>query len=397
MVLRLAFGPRGKALEQGGARRVALHGGLRQRRSADDSRQCGTDHWNLQLQATQGRSPRFKCRYDEPRTQLSDLPTDFAYLQYFSQSHAMTNLDWSDLKHALAVADAGSLAGAARQLGVNHTTVLRRLDALEASLGSRLFDRKRSGYEPTEAGRAMLAHARHMADRVDEIERQVLGQDRELTGRLRVTTAFVIMEHLLPAPLADFARAYPGIEVEVTENAFLVDLSRQRPEVVGQSLAQREADVALRLSDQVAEHLVGRNLGLTQCRVYALRDAPELPQSVQPLKDLVRDAPWVAFEKDQQNRIYDRWMRVQMEGANVRVRVDIFNATAAMLRTGIGVGLLPTFMEAKHPELVPVSDPIPELAAPIWILSHPDLRRTARVRAFMQHVGDALARQLGAA
>lgn len=308
----------------------------------------------------------------------------------------MPDLDWSDLKHALAVAEAGSLAGAARRLGVNHTTVLRRLDALEATLGTRLFDRQRSGYAPTEAGLAVLAHARHMADRVNEIERQVVGRDRELTGLLRVTTAFVIMEHLLPAPLADFARAYPGIEVEVTENAFLVDLSRQRPEVVGQSLAHREADVALRLSGQVAEHLVGRNLGMTQCRVYARRGAPGLPQSVQPLRDLVRDAPWVAFEKDQQGRIYDRWMRSQMEQARVRIRVDIFNATAAMLRTGIGVGLLPTFMEAGNPELVPVSDPIPELAAPIWMLTHPDLRLTARVRAFMQHVGDALAEQLRA-
>lgn len=308
----------------------------------------------------------------------------------------MSDLDWSDLKHALAVAEAGSLAGAARRLGVNHTTVLRRLDALEATLGTRIFDRKRSGYEPTEAGHAVLAHARRMADRVNEIERQILGRDRELTGLLRVTTAFVIMEHLLPAPLADFARAYPGIEVEVTENAFLVDLSRQRPEVVGQSLAHREADVALRLSGQVADHLVGRNLGMTQCRVYARRGATGLPQSVQPLQELVRDAPWVAFEKDQQGRIYDSWMRSQMEQSRVRVRVDIFNATAAMLRTGIGVGLLPTFMEAGNPDLVPVSDPIPELAAPIWILTHPDLRQTARVRAFMQHVGDALSEQLRA-
>ena len=308
----------------------------------------------------------------------------------------MPDLDWSDLKHALAVAEAGSLAGASRQLGVNHTTVLRRLDALEATLGTRLFDRKRSGYEPTDAGQAVLAHARHMADRVDEIERQVLGRDRELTGVLRVATAFVIMEHLLPAPLADFARAYPGIEVEVTENAFLVDLSRQRPEVVGQSLAHREADVALRLSGHVAEHLVGRNLGMTQCRIYARRGAPGLPQNVQPLQALVRDAPWVAFEKDQQDRIYDRWMRSRMEQANVKVRVDIFNATAAMLRTGIGIGLLPTFMEAAHPELVAVSEPIPELAAPIWMLTHPDLRQTARVRAFMEHVGDALAEHLRA-
>ncbi|MFT7402941.1 MAG: DNA-binding transcriptional LysR family regulator, partial [Hydrogenophaga sp.] len=146
----------------------------------------------------------------------------------------MNELDWSDLRHALAVAEAGSLTGAARQLGVNHTTVLRRLDALEAQLGARLFDRQRSGYTPTAAGLALVAHARHMADRAVEIERQVMGLDRELTGLLRVTTAFVIMEHLLPAPLAAFAREHPGIEVEVIENAFLVDLSRQRAEVPGQ-------------------------------------------------------------------------------------------------------------------------------------------------------------------
>jgi len=306
----------------------------------------------------------------------------------------MNELDWSDLRHALAVAEAGSLAGAARQLGVNHTTVLRRLDALETQLGARLFDRQRSGYSPTAAGLALVAHARHMADRAIEIERQVMGLDRELTGLLRVTTAFVIMEHLLPAPLAAFAREYPGIEVEVIENAFLVDLSRQRAEVPGQAFAQREADVALRLSTQVADHLVGRNLGMTQCRVYALRGAPQLPQTVQSLQDLVNNAPWVAFEQGQQDRIYDRWMRKRIEGARVRVRVDIFNATAAMLRTGIGVGVLPTFMQASNPELIPVSDPIPELAAPVWMLTHPDLRQTARVSAFMRHVGDAMTERL---
>jgi len=80
--------------------------------------------------------------------------------------------------------------------------------------------------------------------------------------------------------------------------------------------------------------------------------------------------------------------------SNVRVRVDIFNAKAAMLRTGIGIGVLPTFMEDRHPELIPVSEPIAELAQPVWMLTHPDLRRTARVRAFMQFVGDALAQRL---
>ena len=305
----------------------------------------------------------------------------------------MQELDWSDLRYALAVGASGSLAAAARQMGVNHTTVLRRLDALEARLGARLFERTRTGYQPTEAGAVVLEQARRMADQADEIERTVLGRDRQLTGLLRVTTAFVVMEHLLPQPLARFAAAYPGIEVEVVENAILVDLSRRRADE-SPAWSRREADVAVRLSAQVAEHLVGRPLGPTQCRVYALRGAPQLPQTVQPLAALIRDAPWIAFERDTQSRVYDQWMRRQLAQAKVRLRVDIFNALAAMLRTGLGVGILPTFMEAKHPDLIAVSDPIPELAVPVWMLTHPDLRQTARVRAFMQDVGDSVAEQI---
>ena len=307
----------------------------------------------------------------------------------------MAELDWSDLRYALAVGSTGGLAPAARQLGVNHTTVLRRLDALEARLGARLFERSRGGYLPTEAGALVLEQARRMADQAEEIERQVAGRDRELTGLLRVTTAFVVMEHLLPTPLADFARAYPGIEVEVVENAFLLDLSRRHADESA-SWARREADVALRLSPQVADHLVGRPLGPTQCRVYARRGAPGLPQTVQPLATLVRDAPWVAFERDSQARVYDHWMRKHLAHAQVRLRVDIFNAVAAMLHTGIAVGILPTFMAANHPDLVPVSETIPELSVPVWMLTHPDLRPTARVRVFMQHVGDAVAARLAA-
>jgi len=304
----------------------------------------------------------------------------------------MSQLDWSDLRHALAVGQLGSVAAAARRLGVNATTVQRRLDALEAALGARLFDRSRTGWRPTEAGAAVLDQARRMADQADEIERRVLGRDRELTGVLRLSTAFVVMEHLLPQPLADFSRAYPGIEVEVVENAVLMDLARREGGAPG--LAALQADVALRLSNNVAEHLVGRQLGMTHCRAYALRGAPGLPQQVLPMAELLRDAPWVAFERDGVHRVYDQWMREHLATAQVRVRVDIFNAVAAMLRTGIGVGVLPTFMEDKHPELVPVSELIPELSVPVWMLTHPDLRETARVRAFMRFVGDALAKRL---
>jgi len=304
----------------------------------------------------------------------------------------MSQLDWSDLRHALAVGELGSVAAAARRLGVNATTVQRRLDALEVGLGARLFERSRTGWRPTEAGLTVLEQARHMADQADEIERRVLGRDRELTGALRLSTAFVVMEHLLPQPLADFAAAYPGIEVEVIENAVLIDLARREPHAPG--LAQLQADVALRLSSNVADHLVGRQLGLTHCKVYALRGAGGLPQTVTPLAQLLQDAPWVAFERDGVHRVYDRWMRQHLVPGQVRVRVDIFNAVGAMLRTGVGVGILPTFMEARLPELVAVSDVIPDLSVPVWMLTHPDLRETARVRAFMRFVGDALAQRL---
>jgi DNA-binding transcriptional LysR family regulator len=297
----------------------------------------------------------------------------------------MTNsIDWDDLRVALAVADAGSLAGAARALNVNHTTALRRLDALEARLDTRLFDRQRGGYLPTEAGELLAQEARAIAPRVADIERRLLGRDLRLTGHVRVTTAFVTMAYLLPSALADFARSQPGIEVEVAESGTLLDLSR------------RQADVAIRISKVVPEHWVGRELGQVRYRVYARRGADGLPQAETPLARLLAEAPWVAFEREASNS-FGRWMRDHIPPQQVRLRVDIFNSMVAMLRTGLGVGVLPVFAADAEPELVPVSGFIDALDMPLWILVHPDLRRTGRIRAFMQQVGDALEARLGLA
>jgi DNA-binding transcriptional LysR family regulator len=133
---------------------------------------------------------------------------------------------------------------------------------------------------------------------------------------------------------------------------------------------------------------------MTHCKVYAQRGAAHLPQTVTPLTTLLQEAPWVAFERDAHSRVYDRWMRQQLSQADVKLRVDIFNAMVAMIRTGVGIGVLPTFMAPSHPDIVAVSETIGELSVPVWMLTHPDLRETARVRAFMSHVGDAVAERL---
>lgn len=293
-----------------------------------------------------------------------------------------SRIDWDDLRHVWALAEGRSLSQAAALLGVRHTTVLRRVAALEQRLGARLFDRSRHGYTPTEAGELMAEQARRMQPAVLELERRILGRDLQLTGTVRFNTSYITMLYLLPEPLAAFARSHPGIEVEVIEAMALVDLSR------------RDADVALRISKQVPQHLVGRRVGDVRMRVYARRGAVGLPQSIEPLPALVGQVPWIGFQDDRSATFFERWMRAHVPPQQVRLRVDLFHSMAVMLRTGLGVGLLPTFVGEAEPELVAVSDELEDIRTPMWLLTHPDLRHAARVRTFMQEVGEAVAGRL---
>jgi len=305
----------------------------------------------------------------------------------------MHELLWDDLRIALSIRDAGSLVGAAHRLGVNTTTVLRRLRFLEKQLGTKIFYRSGRGYRPTDAGAILIQRAQHMREQTAEIERLLLGRDRELKGLIRVVTAFVVMHHLLPRPLLEFSRAYPGIEVEVVETVLLPDL-RRGYSGIDEVHARAEAEVAIRMTSRIDERLVGRTAGNSYSRVYARRGAEGIPQELTSLDVLAGEAPWVAFERDSTRRVHDAWMHRTLASSNVRVRVDNFNAMAVMVSSGVGIGVLPTCTEELHPELIPVSPVIEELTMPVWILTHPDLRRTTRIRAFMEHVGDGIARHL---
>lgn len=306
-----------------------------------------------------------------------------------SSTPGTARLDWDDLRYVLAVARAGSLSGAARALAVTHSTVLRRVDAIEEKLMVRLFERLRSGYVPTEAGETLRRAAEECEPRVAQAEREIIGGDTRLTGRLRVTTAHVVALYLLPPALAVFHAQQPRIEVEVRTARERVDLAR------------READVALRMSAEAPDSLVGRSLGTVRIRVYGWRGAPYLegragakPRGGKALgiDTLAREFPWIGF--DGQDRIYDRWLDATVPAPSVVVRADHFPSALALLRTGMGITVLPEFVAREFPDLLPLSAPIDELKTPFWILTHADLRNTARVRAFMQTIGGELARVL---
>ncbi|OYX87294.1 MAG: LysR family transcriptional regulator, partial [Xanthobacter sp. 35-67-6] len=122
---------------------------------------------------------------------------------------------WDDFRLVKAVAETRSLAGAAEMLGVNHSTVFRRLGTLEATLGTRLFERARSGYAPTPTGEEMVRLADRMAEDILAVERRITGQDLRPSGELRVTTNDTLLVHLLTPIFGSFHAAYPEIRLEV--------------------------------------------------------------------------------------------------------------------------------------------------------------------------------------
>ncbi|WP_240531279.1 LysR family transcriptional regulator [Variovorax boronicumulans] len=172
----------------------------------------------------------------------------------------MQDTDWDDFRVFLAVGQAGSLSGAARQLGVNHSTVLRRLGALEARMAVRLFDRLPTGYAMTLTGEALRERLQGVGEQIDAAQRHLMGLDLRLTGVIRITSTDTFMAGLLGPILADFRALHPGIELQVVMNNLFL------------SLTKREADVAIRPTNAPPDHLVGRRAGA--CRRRCTRRRP---------------------------------------------------------------------------------------------------------------------------
>ena len=171
-------------------------------------------------------------------------------------------MDWNDLKVLLALSRQGSARAAAKYLGVSNSTVTRRLDELEESLHTRLFDRTPDGYRLTGAGEELLPMAEHVEELVSGAERKVTGEDQHLEGTIRVTMPNVGGMGFMMERIGEFASTYPGIELEFLPSFEMLDLSR------------READIAIRgfpVGVRPPEQLVGRYLGAVTASVLKVK------------------------------------------------------------------------------------------------------------------------------
>ena len=283
------------------------------------------------------------------------------------QASAEQQASWDDLRVVLAVSRAGSLSGAARALKLSHPTVFRRVREIEARLGVRLFDRARAGYALTPAGDEMVAVAARLAGEVDALERRLAGRDLRPSGTVRLTTTDTLLFGPLASLLAGFRQAHPKITLEVAAlNAML-------------SLSKREADVAIRPSSTAPESLVGRRLAGIAAAVYRGATAPaELG---------LAEADWVVPDDSLSDLPLARWLADRGYDRRAALRANSLLALRDAARAGIGLALLPCYVGDADPGLVRVGAPIAELDSALWLLTHPDLRRVARIRA----VVDAMA------
>lgn len=287
----------------------------------------------------------------------------------------MQNTDWDDLRVFLAVAREGALSAAARALGVNHSTVLRRLGALESRMDVRLFDRLPTGYAMTLAGESLRDRLRGVEEQIDTAQRQLSGLDLRLSGTIRITTTDTLLIGLLGPMLAEFRALHPGIQLQlVVNNSFL-------------SLNKREADVAIRPSNTPPDYLIGRRAGRVQTAIYASKAYLK----ARPRHRKLAELDWVALDEGLSHLAQARWLRTHIPMERIVAQVDSLNGMTQLVRAGMGTGLLLCMLADGDRQLVQIEPPSEDLDTQVWVLTHPDLKDVARIKAFTDFIHARLA------
>lgn len=288
-------------------------------------------------------------------------------------------LDWNDLRMVLAVSRAGSLNGAALELGLRHSTVFRRIEEVEARAGARLFERSRTGWRANLQGEAVAAAAAEMEAAALSAERAISGSDARVEGVIRLATSEMLAGYLLPAMLQRFLSAHAGIEIEADVSNRAVDLTR------------READLALRATARPPDSMVGRQVGELRYAVYAARSLLPRRGDVQPV---LQALPWIGFDERIAYTGIAQWFARALPEVRPRMKADSLPAMLKAGAAGIGAVVLPMFAAAQEPGLLRVPPPIEGQSMGLWLLHHPDVRGNARVRLLMQWLAQAIPEEL---
>lgn len=276
-------------------------------------------------------------------------------------------MDWEDIKFLGSLAKQGTVRGAAKDLGVHHSTVSRRIEALEQAAGARIFDRVPEGYVLTEAGEHLAQSAKVIDEEVLRAQRLILGGDQAMAGRILVTMPEPVAVYAFAPRMPEFFDRYPNLEIEISSSMDMLDLGR------------RKADVAVRMNNNPPESLFGKRLFAYNNAIYCSR---EYLKGHDPV-NRPEHAHWIGWEGTFESS--PKWTKgTPFEASPVRGSFPSLEMQVAMARGGAGLAWLPCFIGDRDPQLVRACDMPPVPARDIWILTHSDLRRTTRIRTFMK-------------
>ncbi len=280
-------------------------------------------------------------------------------------------MDWDNFRIFSVLAKTGSVRGAAEQLGVNPSTVTRRLEQMEQQLGVHLFTRSQQGLRITAEGAAAVERVEKVAAAINDIQHSLMGLDQRLEGRIRVAMPDVLANQFLVADLAAFTAAYPSIDLEIL------------PSYQDLDLRLGDVDVAIRATENPPQSMVGRPLLKVALAAYAsetfvLKHAPD--------ETTIR-VPWVDWAGP--GEIMDLYSNLRSRyfpDVHVHVRCGQIQMHLAAVKAHMGIGILPCFLADHEPGLVRLPQMPRQQGPTLWLLSHADLRSAQRVQVFLQHV-----------
>ncbi len=274
------------------------------------------------------------------------------------------------------VAEQGSLVLAAQRLGISHATAFRRLGALEQRLGVRLFERRAGRYAASAAGEALAEAGRNMQVQADAALLRVQGQDLRPRGLVRIASTEGVIGGLLLPLLPGLHKALPELQLQCSaRNEF-------------HNLSQREADLALRPAPSPPPHLIGQRIAPMRHAVYAQRAKAKRFQRA-PLDQ----QPWIALDDSAAGSKALLWLVRQLPLEQVALRFSGLLMVRAACLQGLGLAVLPCFLGDAEPGLVRLGEPLAECDSELWLLSHPELRETVRVKVARQWLLKALSAQ----
>jgi len=270
--------------------------------------------------------------------------------------------NWDDARFVLALSRNGSIRNAAKALDVNHTTVARRVTALEKRLSARLFEKTPSGYVLTASGRVICTAAEEMESILLSSERRVEGADAELSGDVHIHIPDIFDEWICES-LALFSRQHPKLNLLITNTISVANL------------AKRETDIALRFSQSPPNDMVGRKLCTLPVAVYAGIDF-EIDPTI-----ALAEHPWIRWDKPYSNTPPEQVAEKMSQKSSTTLYVTTYHSITNLIRNGAGIGVLSPWFADKDPRLKRISPDMEEGAMDVWMLIHPDLRGVKRIKA----------------